>query len=114
MKLASPRAATRVSEIVREQREQVPVADIPGGNHKQPPRCPAKQMAVTEVTILRDNHPIFSIRQRSERRIGRPVPLGKLRSMNRVVTGRAQETGQPRRQLGVDQKLHAAPSGTRR
>jgi hypothetical protein len=36
----------------------------------------AKQMAVTEVAILRDDHPVFSIRIGSERCIGRPVSLG--------------------------------------
>jgi hypothetical protein len=67
-----------------------------------------------QVTILRDDRPDFGIGQRSERWIGRPVPLGKLRPVNRVVTARAQERSQPRRQLGVDQKLHPVPSGTRR
>jgi hypothetical protein len=59
--LASPRAANQNLEIIGEQGEQVPVADIPGGNHEQPSGRPAQQMAVTEVTILRDDHPVFSI-----------------------------------------------------
>jgi hypothetical protein len=71
-------------------------------------------MAVAKVTILRNDHSVLTLRHRSERGICRPVAIGKLRRMNRVMTGRAQKPDQPRRKLGVDQELHAAPSGTRR
>lgn len=89
-------------EMVGKQGEQVVVADIAGGNHEQPSRLLAKQMAVTEVTILRDDHSVLGIRQGSERGIGRPVPVGKLRSLSRVVTGGAQKPRELRRQLRVD------------
>jgi hypothetical protein len=58
--------------------------------------------------------PVLVVGQIGEGGVGGPVPFWKLRGVDAVVTGACEQPGELGRQLGVDDELHAAPSGTTR
>ena len=85
-------------EVAVEQGDEVVVRDVAGGDHQQAPGRPT----------------VLGIGQAGDLAVGRPVGLVQLGGVGGVVAGRRQTAGQSNGKLGVDEELHAVPSGTTR
>jgi hypothetical protein len=71
-------------------------------------------VTVAEVLIPRDHDAGVDVGALRDLGVGRPVPIGQLDRVHRIVPGSVQELRKAGRQLRVDQELHAADSGTTR
>ena len=71
-------------------------------------------MAVAEVLILRNDDAILGVCVLRDLAVGRTIPMGEPGRVHGIVPCSVQELAEPGRQLGVDQELHAADSGTTR
>ena len=115
--LHEPRANERghnLIEVFVDTNEEVAVRDVAGGNDEQSCRQAAEKVAVPEVAVLGDRDPVLDICDPGDLRIGSAVLARKIKRVDRVVPSVVQVACEPKRELRVDQELHAAPSGTRR
>lgn len=116
-KFYESRATQRIDdrfEVPGEKREEIPIRDVPGGNNKQAARRPTKQVTVTKIPVLCHQHAIRFVGYSCDTAVRRPIPRRQLRGVDGIVARRFEQMGEPQRQLGVDEEVHAAPSGTTR
>jgi len=69
-------------------------------------------VAVAEVVVLGDDDPVLPICHCRDLTILGGVAVGQIERVDRVVAEVGQFVGKSTRELSVDQKPHAAPSGT--
>lgn len=99
-------------EVLLEQRKQGIVGDVAGRDDQKSPRRPRQQVAVSEIPILGDHDSTTVIRNFGDSGISRAIALRQIQRVQRIMPRTTQKPREPGRQLSVDEKLHATPSGT--
>ena len=106
--LESARGGTKMD---LEQLQQGVIADVPSSHDEQLPRRTLQEMPVAKVAILRDHHPILRVRHLHNLGVSGRVTVREVAGVDGLMTSMVQQKGEPRGQLGIDQELHALPSG---
>lgn len=87
------------------------VGDVPGRHDEQAAGRAAEQVPIAKVGVLGDNDPISCIGDVADLAVGRPIAVGHIRRVRRVMPPLTQQRREPRGQLRVDEEPHAALSG---
>lgn len=74
-----------IVEILYEKGEELGVGNVPCTDNEQPAGRTAQQVAIAEVPVLGDEHPIVRVRQRRKDRIGCAVAFREGGGMECVV-----------------------------
>lgn len=97
-----------------KERRQVGVTYVPGGHDEQAARGRPQEVAVAEVSILRDDDAVGGVGRLGDVGVHCAVAVRQLGRVNHIVPGGGELAGQSNGKLSVDEELHAAPSGTTR
>src|SRR5215204_5084035 len=94
-------------QVIQQQGFEHPVSDVPRGDQEQLTWLPLEDTVRHEVGILGYHDARLALRAGDDRRIGCAVSCRELERVDRAVAAPTQRQGQPARQLGIDQPVHA-------
>lgn len=100
-------------EVGDEERIQLCVRDVPGGDQQLLPWLASDGKRVHEVRILGDDNASIVVRSADDLSIRGAVALRQVQRVQRVVSRLLKPTREPARQLSIDEKLHDAACSMR-
>ncbi len=80
--------------------------DVARLNQEQLPGTPLQHMRVKEIRVLRNNDPLFKLRDLIDDGILRLVPGRKIQRVSCVVSMLNENGAEPTREMRIDEKLH--------
>lgn len=76
-------------QVRQQECLEIGVADVPGRDQQQLRGRVGNDERMDEVSILGNNHPVLAVGNPCDLMIARPVPIGQIQRVVRVVTSHA-------------------------
>lgn len=94
--------------VSSEERQQFIIVDVAGGDEQELGRTLAELVRDLKISVLGDQDASVFVRQGQQEWIGSAVLLGEIKRMDDVMSALLEPERKSARQLGINQKLHAA------
>ena len=92
--------------VYGKQMLEFEIRDIACRDMQEPSGTPVDEVRIDEVAVLTDQHAFIAAAQMAQAVSWRPVSLGKVERVDRVVPALMQHRNEPARQLGIDEESH--------
>lgn len=102
------------SHVDFEQREELAIGDVSGGNQEEPRGAAEEQVGIEEIGVLGDDDGVLAVGHCGDVVIGGAVTAGEIEGVAGGMTEFGKADGQQARKLGIHEEIHAAGSAWKR